>query len=222
MLSKQTSIMLTNNHTRRNIFNDISLWSLLLSNIVTIFLAITEHWNLSTIMWVYWFQSIIIGFFNFIRILQLKKFSTERLIINGQPAQPTQSTKISTAFFFLFHYGFFHLIYLVFLLSNSFIKGHGNTSNLIESKYIFITALIFFINHLFSYFYNRPRDTKKQNIGSLMLYPYARIIPMHLTIIFSSSLVGALPFFLLLKTMADAIMHILEHNVLKKGEAQQT
>jgi hypothetical protein len=169
-------------------------------------------------MWVYWFQSITIGFFNFIRILQLKEFSTEGFKINGQPVQPTQETKIFTAFFFLFHYGFFHFVYIKFLLTGTFTKTYVNAPNFIELKYIFLTSLLFFINHLFSYFYNRPKDTKKQNVGSLMFYPYARIIPMHLTIIFGSAFVSALPLFLMLKTFADAIMHIVEHNVLRKGE----
>jgi len=209
---------INNNQSQRNLFGDPSLWFLLLSNLATVFFATKENWNLSTIMWVYWFQSITIGVFNFIRILQLKEFSTEGFKINGQPAQPTQGTKIFTAFFFLFHYGFFHFVYMIFLLTGTFTKAYGNTPNFIELKYIFLTALLFFINHLFSYFYNRPKDTKKQNIGSLMFYPYARIIPMHLTIILGSFFVSALPFFLILKTFSDAVMHIVEHKVLRKGE----
>jgi len=205
---------INNNQLRRNLFGEPSLWFLLLSNLATIFFATKENWNLLTIMWIYWFQSITIGFFNFIRILQLKEFSTEGFEINGQPAQPTQGTKISTAFFFLFHYGFFHFVYIIRIF-------YGNTPNPAELKYILLTALLFFINHLFSYFYNRPRDTKKQNIGSLMFYPYARIIPMHLTMLSGSAFVDALPLFLVLKTFADCIMHIVEHNVLRKGELQE-
>jgi len=87
--------------------NDLSLWSLLFSNAITIFFATKEGWDISTILWIYWFQSITIGLFNFVRILQLKKFSTEGFEINGRPAEPTRGTKNFTAFFFLFHYGFF-------------------------------------------------------------------------------------------------------------------
>lgn len=203
---------------QRNLFDDPSLWFLMLSNFVTIFVATKENWNLSTIMWVYWFQSITVGFFNFIRILQLKEFSTEGFKLNGHVTQPTQGTKIFTAFFFLFHYEFFHFVYFIFLLTGTLTQTYGNRPDPIELKYIFLTALLFFINHLFSYLYNRPRDTKKQNIGSLMFYPYARIIPMHLTIIFSSAFGSALLSFLVLKTFADGIMHVIEHNVLRKGE----
>jgi hypothetical protein len=144
--------------------------------------------------------------------LQLKEFSTEGLKINDQPAQATKATKIFIAFFFLFHYGFFHLIYSFFLFSD----GRGFSS--LEWKYILLTALMFFLNHLFSHFYNRSRDTKKQNIGSLMSYPYARIIPMHVTIIFGGLFMGFILPFLLLKTFADLIMHTMEHEVLRKGE----
>lgn len=202
--------------------SDLSLWFLLFSNIVTIFLAIIENWNLSTIMWVYWFQSATIGFFNFIRILQLKEFSTKGFKVNGRSVQPTRATKNSTAFFFLFHFGFFHFAYSVFLLTGAFSQASGNALNFAEVKYIFLAALIFFINHLFSYFYNRPRDTKKQNIGWLVFYPYVRIIPMHLTIIFGFFLDSALFLFLALKTLADVIMHVIEHNVLRKGELPET
>ena len=55
-----------------------------------------------------------------------------------------------------------------------------------------------------------------------MFYPYARIIPMHLTIVFGFNFGGALILFLVLKTFADVIMHIVEHNVLRKGELQKT
>ena len=209
---------INNNKLRRNLFGDLSLWFLLLSNLVTVFFAIKEHWNLLILMWIYWFQSITIGFFNFIRILQLKEFSNKEFIINDKVVQLTKGIKIFFAFFFLVHYGLFHFIYMIFLLTETFTKTYRNASNFIELKYIFLTSLLFFINHLFSYVYNRQKDTKKQNIGALMFYPYARIIPMHLTIIFGSSLADALPFFLVLKTFADCIMHIIEHNVLRKGE----
>lgn len=209
---------INHNQSQKKFFNDPSLWFLLLSNLAMIYIATKENWNLSTIMWVYWFQSITIGLFNFIRILQLKEFSTEGFKINGEPAQSTQNTKNFTAFFFLFHYGIFHLVYMIFLLTGIFTKAYGNTPNLSELKYILLTALLFFINHLFSYFYNKPIDTKKQNIGSLMFYPYVRIIPMHLTIILGSAFAGILPLFLVLKTFADGIMHIVEHNVLRNNE----
>jgi hypothetical protein len=209
---------INNNKLRRNLFGDLSLWFLLLSNLVTVFFAIKEHWNLLILMWIYWFQSITIGFFNFIRILQLKEFPSKDFIINDKAVQLTKGIKIFFAFFFLVHYGLFHFGYMTFFLQGILPEKYGNPTNFADLIYVFLTALFFFINHLFSYVYNRPKDTKKQNIDALMFYPYARIIPMHLTIIFGSYLADALPFFLVLKTFVDCIMHIIEHNVLRKGE----
>lgn len=210
---------------RGNLFQDWSLWLLLLANGVTILLAVTQNWNVLALMWVYWFQSIVIGFFNFLRIRQLKEFSTEGLTINGRPAEPTQETKNYVARFFLLHYGTFHLVYFIFLLvfslTGMFSSADENALNSADLKYILPTALLFLGNHVFSYFYNRPRDTGRQKIGTLMFYPYARIVPMHLTIILGVFLGGGLLLFLLLKTLADVVMHVVEHSVLLRGEVQQ-
>jgi len=210
--------MANENQVKRSVLSDPSLWILLLMNGISIFLALKENWNLLTVMWIYWFQSIVIGLFNFIRILELEEFSAKGFKINDHPAQPTEGTKYFTAFFFLFHYGLFHFVYSQFLLSGKFGNSAGNGTSPEEMKQVLLLASLFFVSHLFSYIYNKPKDTKRQNIGSLMMYPYARIIPMHFTIIFGSLVGGALPLFLALKTIADCVMHSFEHNVLRKGE----
>jgi hypothetical protein len=80
--------------------------------------------------------------------------------------------------------------------------------------YVFLGGIIFFFDHFFSFRYNRKRDEEKiVNIGRLMFFPYARIIPMHLVIFFSGVLSGDIPLvlFLGLKTAADIAMHVMEH-----------
>lgn len=189
-------------------FADSSTLSLLFSNILIIILALAQKWEISTILWVYWMQSIIIGFFQFLKILSLKKFSTENFKINSHPALPTAQTKAFTAFFFVFHYGFFHFIYAIFLF-NFF------TDKSLDSAYIIIGGLIFFLNHTFSYFHHKIIDEQKlQNIGQLMFFPYVRIIPMHLIIIFGAILgKSALIVFLILKTITDLALHTIKHKV---------
>lgn len=202
------------NKTKSNVLGDRSLWLLVFSNIITILLATKEGWNLSTVAWIYWFQSVVIGTFNFVRIIGLREFSVEGLKVNGREAVQRRSTKNFIAFFFLFHYGFFHLIYAILIADGVFSKANWNGSDFVDLKYVFIVALLFFLNHLFSYVYNKTTYTNKINIGFLMFYPYARIIPMHLAMFlvfyFSSS---ALILFLILKTLADVGMHIMEHNI---------
>ncbi len=71
------------------------------------------------------------------------------------------------------------------------------------------------MNHLFSFRFNRRRDqTKKPNIGAVMFWPYARILPIHLTIILGTGVMDgshALILFLGLKTAADLVMHAIQH-----------
>ncbi|MFC1737430.1 DUF6498-containing protein [Planctomycetota bacterium] len=193
----------------RHFFSDLSLWALIVSNLIVIFWALIEGWALAVIMWVYWSQSVSIGILWFFKILTLKEFSTKGFKINNQSVEPTTSTKIQTAIFFLVHYGFFHVGYAVFL---SALFKH------VRLMPICVMAAVFFVYQSFSFFYNKKWEEKrKPNIGKMMFFPYARIIPMHLTIIFGGQLAdgnymgnAALAFFMLLKTLADVIMHMVE------------
>jgi hypothetical protein len=193
------------NQKKKHFHRDLSFWALVVTNLIVIVQALWEGWPLGVIMWIYWGQSVAIGIFWFFKILTLREFSTEGFRINDRPVQPTTSTKIQTSVFFLFHYGFFHLGYAVFLFSKFGFVPFSQA----------LTAIgIFVIYQGYSFFYNRKWQAKqKPNIGIMMFFPYARIIPMHLTIIFASSSWGqkqALAFFLFLKLLADVIMHIVE------------
>ncbi len=191
----------------KKFFQDVSVTSLLFSNILVIILAIVQKWDISAVLWVYWIQSVIIGFFQFMRILSLKKFSTDNFTINNKSVSPTFQTKTFTAFFFMFHYGLFHFIYAIFIF-NFF------ANQAVDFAYLFLGGFIFFLNHAFSFHQNKIADERKtQNIGQLMFTPYARIIPMHLIIIFGAMLgQQAMIIFLLLKTAADLLMHAIKHN----------
>lgn len=200
---------------RTAFYADPSLWLLLFANLFTIFLAVKEQWDIRPLMWIYWFQSVIIGVFNVIKIMTLKNFSTEGLLVNGKPVKPTYSTKMQTGFFFLIHYGFFHLGYFLFLATNS--APIALSPGVILS--IALAVTFFFVNHLFSFLYHRREEMeKKYNLGTLLFFPYARIFPMHFTFIFAGTLIqstGALVLFLFLRTGADLIMHIVHHRSVK-------
>jgi len=192
---------------------DRSTLFLIVSNLLVIIFAVWQKWELSTTLWIYWLQSIIIGFFNFLRILTLKNFSVENYKINNQPAANSLSTKLFTAFFFAFHYGFFHLVYAFFLIF--LIRTQD-----IQIASIGLGGAIFFVDHFFSFLHNKKTDDKTNpNIGKIMFSPYARIIPMHLIILFGAGLFLnsqnqlLLIFFLLLKTAVDIIMHIKKHSL---------
>ena len=191
---------------------DLSLWALIVSNLIVIVWALTEGWQLAIVVWVYWAQSVFIGILWFFKILTLKEFSTKSIEINEKAVEATTGTKIRIAFIFLAHYGFFHLGYAFFL----FVQFKS-----VRIGPILFMAGLFLVYQCFSFFYNRKWEGKrKPNIGKLFCFPYARIIPMHLTILFGGILSWGtfegkmtLAFFMLLKTFADVIMHVVE----KKG-----
>lgn len=201
---------------------DPTMLALLFSNLLTIVFAVWQGWGLFALILVYWCQSAIIGFFNFLRILSLKN-PIYQANFKEPPKPVSTSGKISDALFFAFHYGFFHFGYLIFIIS--FWQGSaeiGNVASFFDDALTYLLLIaVYFANHLYSYLKNKlPEKTK---INHLFAYPYLRILPMHLTIVlFGSVLMGfekntfILVFFMLLKTIADAGMHWAEHNVLYK------
>ena len=193
--------------------DDGSIWTLLAANGLSLAAAIYNDWSTVSLMLLYWSQSVIIGISNVFRILTLDRFSTENFRINNRRVEPTTGTKWQVAIFFALHYGFFHLVYMMFLLTGS--KGEP-----LLVPGFWACMLAFAVNHIWSYHYNRELDRKgTPNIGTLMFTPYLRIIPMHLTIIFGGLFAQSrvsLILFGLLKTIADAGMHLVEHRQIKK------
>lgn len=201
--------------TAGGLSGDRSVMFLLLSNLITIVLAVLQQWDVYILIWIYWGQSVVIGYFNVLRILDLERFSTANFTINDKPVDPTPETQRKTAMLFVLHYGLFHFAYLAFLVKESGLQGG------FPAVYVAICVLAFFFNHRFSYEYNRERDQEGvPNIGSIMFFPYLRIIPMHLMVVMGGHFLGygsAPLVFLLLKTAADVVMHVVEHAIARNG-----
>lgn len=214
---------------------------ILLSNAITIALAWWSGGGLLVLLWPYWIQSVVIGFFAQRRLRMLKEFSVEGLKINGRPATNTPGTAKWTANFFVVHYGLFHVVYALFLTTftvapaaqgiiPSFDDATGSFRESLlgglrglDFLYVAVSALSFAWTHAQSFRENVAADTRgKPNLGTLMFLPYARIVPMHLTIIFGTIIGGGTAGLLLfggLKTAADVIMHKVEHRLLQRARA---
>lgn len=175
--------------------------NLILANAATLALAVAFEWDVGWLMWPYWIQSAIIGFYAWRRMMSLRDFTTEGLKSNGRPVPETEAGKRSTAIFFLIHYGIFHLVYLGFLLAE-----HTVTVPL-EIIALLGCGLSFVLSQRQTYAAQHAADLQgRPNLGSLMFLPYLRVLPMHLGIIFTGSMgggVGVLTFFVLLKTLSD-------------------
>ena len=191
---------------------------LLLTNLAVMALALARGWKLEPLVWVYWFQNLVIGFFAWRRIKRLRGFSVEGLRIDGRPARADSKTRDQVAGFFLLHFGLAHLVYLALLLA--FVEKLSR-SELVGAA---IGAALFLLNHAFSYRYNQSRDlASRPGLGGIYALPYARVLPMHLVILlglmWGPESKAGLIFFLLAKTLADLAMHLVEHGQGKPGEA---
>ncbi len=191
--------------------------SLVFVNAVTLAVALAFDWPLATLMWPYWIQSVVIGYYSRKRILALGRFSTEGFKMNGQPASPTPATQRSVANFFALHYGFFHFGYLMFLIKQVPLVHWWDIAGSLA------LGCSFAWNHRLSFQQNVAADRQgTPNIGTLMFLPYVRIVPMHFTILFGGTVTGgggpaAALVFGALKTAADVLMHHLEHRVLQRS-----
>jgi hypothetical protein len=221
---------------------DEALWGIVISNLVTLTAALWQDWSVLQLMWPFWAQSLIIGWYARRRILGLVEFSTAGFRINDRPVDPTDETRRSTANFFALHYGGFHLGYLIFLIVMSTAAdetGRIAVTNestravsLIEIGHVYpfdfviyaALAVGFWHSHRASHREHVAADLERvPNIGTLMAMPYARIVPMHLTIVFGLMLgVGAIWVFVLLKISADIVMHKVEHRVLQAPSRRPT
>jgi hypothetical protein len=216
---------------------DRALTGILLTNLATLAVALWQDWSVLQLMWPFWIQSLVIGWYARQRMLKLSDFSTEGLRINGRSVEATPETLQRAAGFFTLHYGLFHLVYLFFLLAltlttdaQGFIEvtneSTGNKSMVhighvhpFDFVIFAVLAAGFVRSHGASHREHAQADlANSPRLGTLMMLPYARIVPMHLTIILAIPLGGgALWFFVLLKTAADLLMHRVEHRLLQAG-----
>lgn len=209
---------------------DYSGAGILLSNLLVIVFAVIEGWSLGSMMVIYWVQSVVIGIFHVFRMLLLRSFCTEGFTSNGTRVPENAKGKRSTAVFFAFHYGFFHLIYGIFLIAGmatgeagegAVTSEGGGIAGWFDGPVWFVISVLGFVaGHGYSFYQNVRADLERRpNLGVMMFMPYARIVPMHLTLILGGMAgagFGSMLLFSGLKTAADYLMHIVEHRVLQK------
>jgi hypothetical protein len=185
----------------KRLLTDPSFYGILALNIYFIFEFLKDPAQYHTIIWLYWSQSIIIGFFTFLEITTTSKFRTDEIKVrDALMSKPGCGTGV----FFLLHYGFFHLVYFVFLGSDLGFKkidmGFFKTAILA----VFLSQLVYFLQHKLSYRDNPP------SLGSMFVQPYVRIIPMHLTILLPA-FIGMAPslIFIILRTLLDLVGYVV-------------
>jgi Family of unknown function (DUF6498) len=213
--------------------------SLIGANLVTIIMAILGNWDLATVMFIYWMQSIIIGFFMVMSLLMVTAppetpvRETPVQQPGGPPTIYIQNLWVAKGLLigiFLLPYGIFHWVYYDFIVGSG-IFGIVHFSD----PAIWLSCSLFFANHLYSFIaYGRCWFHEGTDIVGEIFMPFRRIIPMHMTIIFGGILLLVLEFagirsmlpvlilFLLLKTASDVSAHIDKHQLKKSPDGNAT
>ncbi len=161
-----------------------------------------------TLLFTYFFQSVVMGISYYIQMLLLTDYSVKDVTVNNKPLEKSPKTKGCLSTFFLFHYGFFHFVYLIFLTVFIGFKG------LVDLYFIYYAILSFSIGETFNIIKKHSKVEKEvPNIGTLMFTPYLRIIPMHFFILIGGFVGHQNPLvfmaFIILKTISDIAMHIV-------------
>ncbi len=188
-------------------FIDPAIAVLVLSNLGALLAAIHYEWNVFELIFLFWLETAIIGFFSIIKLIHTAKL----LALFFAP-------------FFLLHFGGFMYGHLIFVVS--FFGGDTFFNPTIpllinHIELVLYPTLGLFVSHLFSFVHNYlgKREYEKQNFMHYFMYPYPRIIVMHLTIIFGGILIQFLgPIYGLilltvLKVTADIKTHLLAHQL---------
>lgn len=189
---------------------------LTLTNLIPVGGVLLLGWDVFPVVFLYWFENVIVGFYNVLRILWARPDDVGRWL-----------AKIFMVPFFVFHYGMFTAIHGVFvfalfgrgLLGQDFpnlqlvlqvIRGYGLT----------FPAVALILSHGFSFVWNYVRggEFHRIKLDTLMRRPYTRIVVLHLAVLFGGFLVMAagsplagLMLLVALKTAVDLRAHVREH-----------
>ena len=191
---------------------------LILVNLLPVYGVIFLNWNPFDVILLYWTENIVIGMFNFFRMLFAQGKSASLMVSSnlgvGMPGGFLMN--LGLGIFFLFHYGMFTLVHGVFVGVLVFPKTTFFLNGDFSGIGIFMLALT--ISHGFSFLYNYiwKKEYLERNVQQQMMAPYGRIIVIHMTIILGGFVSMFLPsytiiVFVIIKIIVDLGAHMKAH-----------
>jgi hypothetical protein len=192
-----------------------SLWFLVAVNLLPIVGVLQFAWDVGDIVFLYWFENLIVGALNVVRMLLVQPE-----LPGGKqvPAAFLWIGKLFTAAFFTVHYGFFCYGHGMFL-ALMFAKGRNTLemmSIMLREPAMLLAVGALAASHLFSLVRNYigRGEYRRVDLSKLMFRPYGRIVVVHVYILavgfalqFYKSSAVAIVGFVLVKIVVDAAMH---------------
>lgn len=200
---------------RERPFTDLSVWSLIISNLLVGIWAIIAGWSLAWMMWIYLIQSVSIGFFWIIRICKFADVVDD--------LRDEMATGQSDPGMFILGYAGFHFI-LGLILWGHFLEQKPTIAT-------FCAGGIFFLNGLISFIRNKVPEHKERNLIKSIEFPMFRILPIHVTMCLGLELMdhtdiefgGTITVFVfvLLKAVVDVVMYLKERELFYQPRKYQ-
>lgn len=200
-------------------------------NLIPLFGVLYLDWQLLPLLFLFWFENVVIGVFNLLKILTCK------------PLCPVSwASRLFLAPFFTFHYGMFTVGHGIFLFaifgkgymqhseSGQSLEPFGFIEHLIADQHLFWPLIAMFLSHGFSFVYNFliKGEFLQHSPSDLMLAPYGRIAILHITILiggFATQILGepivALLLLVVLKTGMDLTAHLRAHRKRDPGSKSE-
>ncbi|MBP7584307.1 MAG: hypothetical protein KBA61_09760 [Spirochaetes bacterium] len=224
----------------RGMLRDRTLPMLAMANFVNILIATQLGYGFATQVWVYLCQSVIIGIFNFRRILLMRPSEETIARWDRESAQAyrdmkteggpqdwllpktaddyvrwqhwTPGTPKVFAGIFLAHFGLFHLIYIFSLSSRHFSMIPGTSLAEADPLGVAAGALIFLVFHAWSF--RTQRREMERPFTSDYAMPKAMFLPYARVLPIHLSAVffagNAFMAFLIIKALVDIAAHVVE------------
>jgi Family of unknown function (DUF6498) len=196
----------------------ISVLFLIAVNAIPLFGVIFFGWSLFSIMFLYWIENGIIGFFNVFKIALARAPGGSGFTINGRPISP--SNKELRIVFFILHYGVFWTVHGVFVFAFFGLNSPSGFFGGLGLRGVAVAAAALFLSHGVSFFVNFLGKEEYLTVSpdQQMMEPYSRVVVLHVTILAGGFLadalgapLAALVLLIVLKTAIDLVAHMREH-----------
>jgi len=198
-----------------------SLLVLGLANALPIAGVLLLGWKVFPLVLLYWLENVVVGGFNVGKLLL------------AQPQEPAYSVgKLFLIPFFVFHFGMFTLVHGVFVFALFGAKSLPRFDSLaklpaaIRAYHLGWGVLALVVSHGLSFYWNyfENGEYRRASLPILMVQPYARLVVLHLAVLFGGWIVLTLGSPLLallvlvaLKTAADVRAHQAERHTFMEA-----
>jgi len=198
-----------------------SLLVLGLANALPIAGVLLLGWKVFPLVLLYWLENVVVGGFNVGKLLL------------ARPQEPAYSVgKLFIIPFFIFHFGMFTLVHGVFVFALFGAKSLPRFDSLAElpaairAYHLGWGVLALVVSHGLSFYWNyfENGEYRRASLPILMVQPYARLVVLHLAVLFGGWIVLTLGSPLLallvlvaLKTAADVRAHQAERHTFMEA-----